>query len=105
MPRQRSARAANNDLAIRDAAVRLILRVGVDGLAIRDVAKEAKLTHGALYARFEDVEELLVDVWSATLLSRAISLYEAVSSPWRIPARSPSPGSSNGCAPPSRRMS
>ncbi|MBW4077512.1 MAG: TetR/AcrR family transcriptional regulator [Acidobacteria bacterium] len=78
MPRQRSARAISNDIAIRDAAVRMILRVGVDGLAVRDVAKEAKLTHGALYARFEDVEELLVDVWSGSLLSRAISLYEGV---------------------------
>ena len=79
MSRGRSTRAIKNDIAIRAAAAQMILTVGVDGLAFRDVAKAAKLTHGAIYARFEDVEELLVDLWSNSLAKRAISLFEVVS--------------------------
>ncbi len=79
MSRDRSKRAVKNDIAIRAAAAEMILKVGVDSLAFRDVAKAAKLTHGAIYARFEDVEELLVDLWSNSLAKRAISLFEVVS--------------------------
>ncbi len=34
-------------------------------------------SHGALYARFEDVEELLVDLWTSVLCGRAIKLLDA----------------------------
>jgi len=50
------------------------------------VGREAGLTHGALYARFEDVEELVVDLWSAVLCGRMIELLEAA----RRAARDPS---------------
>lgn len=79
MPRRRSTRALTNDVAIRVATVDQILRVGVDGLAFRDVARAARLSHGALYARFEDVEELLIDLWSDSLVQRAVSLFESIS--------------------------
>jgi AcrR family transcriptional regulator len=77
MPRQRSERARNNDDAIRSAAIDLLLSSGLDAISFRDVGKSAGLTHGALYARFEDVEELLVDLWSALLSRRVISLFES----------------------------
>jgi AcrR family transcriptional regulator len=76
--RKRTTRAINNDVAIREATIALILSVGVDRLAFRDIATSARLTHGALYARFEDVEELLVDLWSSCLEERAASLFDAV---------------------------
>ena len=87
MARRRSTRALTNDAAIRAAAVEHILRVGVDSIAFRDISNAAKLSHGAMYARFEDVEELLVDLWSHTLLPRAISLYEVVSNAVMNPSK------------------
>jgi AcrR family transcriptional regulator len=75
--RRRSTRALNNDAAIRAAAVELVLRDGIDAISFRDVGKIAGLTHGALYARFEDVEELLVDLWDEVLSQRAVGLFEA----------------------------
>ena len=74
--RARSARALANDLAIREAAVQSILKTGVDRLSLRDVGQQAGLTHGATYARYEDVDELLVDLWNSTLVPRAIAMYE-----------------------------
>lgn len=77
MPRRRSARALTNDAAIRNATIELILSMGIDAISFRDVGRSAGLTHGALYARFEDVEELLVDLWSEVLSQRAIAMVEA----------------------------
>ena len=74
--RTRSARAVANDTAIRDAAVSEVLRVGVDHVSLRDVGHEAGLTHGATYARYEDVDELLVDLWNSVLCDRAIAMFE-----------------------------
>jgi AcrR family transcriptional regulator len=75
-PRTRSARALANDIAIRDAAIESILRVGVDRLSLRDVGHQAGLTHGATYARYEDVDELLVDLWNSTLASHVAAMFE-----------------------------
>jgi len=66
-----------NDSSIREAAITLILRSGIDAISFRDVGREAGLTHGALYARFEDVEELLVDLWTEVLCDRMIAMFEA----------------------------
>jgi AcrR family transcriptional regulator len=76
VPRRRSARALSNDAAIRDAAIALILSEGIDAISFRDVGRVAGLTHGALYARFEDVEELLVDLWCEVLRHEAVALCE-----------------------------
>jgi AcrR family transcriptional regulator len=75
--RPRSSRALTNDAAIREAAIKLILSTGIDAISFRDVGKMAGLTHGALYARFEDVEELLVDLWNEVLSQRTIAMFEA----------------------------
>lgn len=74
--RTRSARAVANDGAIRDAAVSEVLRVGVDHVSLRDVGHQAGLTHGATYARYEDVDELLVDLWNSVLFDRAVAIFE-----------------------------
>jgi AcrR family transcriptional regulator len=79
LARRRSTRALINDAAIRDAAVELVLSEGIDAISFRDVGRIAGLTHGALYARFEDVEELLVDLWGEVLSHRAIALFKAAS--------------------------
>src|ERR1019366_7616816 len=74
--RARSSRAIANDEAIRDAGVAEVLRVGVDHVSLRDVGHRAGLTHGATYARYEDVDELLVDLWNSVLCARAIFMFE-----------------------------
>ncbi|MGB8179905.1 MAG: TetR family transcriptional regulator [Acidimicrobiales bacterium] len=75
-PRDRNARAVANDAAIASAAVSEVLRVGVDRVSLREVAQRAGLTHGATYARYEDVSELLVDLWQSKLSTRAAELLE-----------------------------
>jgi AcrR family transcriptional regulator len=77
LTRRRSTRALINDAAIRDAAIELVLSEGIDAISFRDVGRIAGLTHGALYARFEDVEELLVDLWGEVLSHRAVALFQA----------------------------
>jgi AcrR family transcriptional regulator len=67
VPNGRSERALANDVAIRKATTSLILANGIDALSFRDIGREAGLTHGAMYARFENVEELLLDLWSSQL--------------------------------------
>jgi len=61
---------------IREAAVLEVLRVGVDRISLRDVGQRAGFTHGATYARYEDVDELLVDLWISSLCARMTLLYE-----------------------------
>jgi AcrR family transcriptional regulator len=86
VPRQRSARALNNDEAIRAAAVKLVLNKGIDAISFRDVGREAGLTHGALYARFEDVEELLVDLWDSVLSPCAVAMISLASAAAALPS-------------------
>jgi AcrR family transcriptional regulator len=74
--RRRSDRALANDKAILVAAVDEIVRVGVDRISLRDVGRVAGLTHGATYARYEDVGELLVEVWNSTLSERLVAMYD-----------------------------
>jgi AcrR family transcriptional regulator len=75
-PHPRNARAAANDAAITNAAVSEILRVGIDRVSLREVAQRAGLTHGATYARYEDVSELFVDLWHSKLSGAALELLE-----------------------------
>jgi AcrR family transcriptional regulator len=84
--RTRSARAVANDSAIREAAVNEVLRVGVDHVSLRDVGHSAGLTHGATYARYEDVDELLVDLWNSVLRQRAITMFELCMSAAELPS-------------------
>ncbi len=57
-----STRAAN-DVAIRLAAIAEAFDKGVDALGPTAVARRAGLTTGAVYGRFEDTTELIVDLW------------------------------------------
>jgi AcrR family transcriptional regulator len=74
--RARSARAVANDQAILEAAISEVLRAGVDHLSLHSVGLEAGLTHGASYARYEDVDELLADLWNSVLCARAVMMFE-----------------------------
>jgi AcrR family transcriptional regulator len=87
--RPRSTRAVENDQRILDAAVSLVERGGVDELSLRDVATAVGFTHGALYSRYDNVAELLVDLWQRRLGSEIKRLVEAATS---IGGRTPEQG-------------
>lgn len=51
-------KAAENRGALLQAASRLFRARGIDGVGVAEIAKEAGLTHGALYAHFSSKDEL-----------------------------------------------
>lgn len=56
--------AAENRIALLQAASRLFRQRGIDGVGVAEVAKEAGLTHGALYAHFKSKDELAAEAFS-----------------------------------------
>jgi len=57
-------KAAENREALLRAASKLFREKGIDGVGVADVAKEAGLTHGALYAHFSSKDELAAAAFS-----------------------------------------
>ena len=57
-------KAAENRVALLHAASRLFRQRGIDGVGVADIAKEAGLTHGALYAHFKSKDELAAEAFS-----------------------------------------
>ena len=66
-PTPRRDRVAQNDERILNAAVVVLNRFGMDGLTARRVAEQAGLSTGAVYGRFESIDELLIEVWTQRL--------------------------------------
>lgn len=58
LPKSESTR-----LKLLDCAVSEILDVGPDNVGFTSVARRAEMSTGALYARYENVDELLLEVW------------------------------------------
>jgi AcrR family transcriptional regulator len=58
LPKSESTR-----LKLLDCAVAEILAVGPDHIGFTSVARRAGMSTGALYARYENVDELLLEVW------------------------------------------
>lgn len=58
LPKSESTR-----LKLLDCAVGEILAVGPDQVGFTSVARRADMSTGALYARYENVDELLLEVW------------------------------------------
>ena len=65
--RRRTARAIQNDEAIRAAAISVIVDSGWDAMTFSEVARRAKLTVGAVYGRAESKADLGADLWTSTL--------------------------------------
>ena len=61
-PRRR-ADAARNDEILLDTGLQLLREKGPDRLTALDLARRAGLTTGAVYARYENNEEILVGLW------------------------------------------
>jgi TetR/AcrR family transcriptional repressor of nem operon len=59
-----SKQAAENRDALLQAANRLFRQRGIDGVGVAEIANEAGLTHGALYAHFRSKEALAAEAFS-----------------------------------------
>jgi TetR/AcrR family transcriptional repressor of nem operon len=57
-------KAAENRVAILQAASRLFRKQGIDGVGVAEIAREAGLTHGALYAHFPSKDALVAEAFS-----------------------------------------
>lgn len=57
-------KAAENRAALLQAASRLFRERGIDGTGVADIAKDAGLTQGALYAHFDSKDELAAEAFA-----------------------------------------
>lgn len=64
---RRRSDAARNDEILLDAGVDLLRHKGPDRLGALELARSAELTTGAVYARYENTEEILVGLWQHRL--------------------------------------
>jgi AcrR family transcriptional regulator len=83
---RRRADAARNDDLLLDAALELLREKGPDRIAALDLARLAKLTTGAVYARYENNEEILVGLWQHRISGPMRAFFEA-----SLPAMYPGP--------------
>lgn len=66
-PRAKSKATQENDARILDAGVAEAHAVGLDRIALRAVVRRCDLTSGAIYGRYEDVDDFIASVWSERL--------------------------------------
>ena len=62
--RQRATRQTTATTArLRSSIVKTALARGLDDLSAADIAAGAKVTTGAIYSRYENADEMAVDIW------------------------------------------
>ena len=66
--------AETNRTALLEAAGRLFNEKGFDGVGVAEVAKEAGLTHGALYAHFPSKDALAAEAFSDSIAHRLVAM-------------------------------
>lgn len=66
-PRAKSKATQENDARILDAGIAEAHTVGLDRIALRAVVRRCNLTSGAIYGRYEDVDDFIASVWSERL--------------------------------------
>ena len=74
MSRRRSAASIETDERLLDAALDELAAVGIDRMGMIGVARRAGLTTGALYGRYENVQELAADVWRSRIRAPMFAL-------------------------------
>ena len=77
MPRKRPYHHGNLKKTLLDAAVKVIAKVGPRAFTLREVARQAKVSHNAPYRHFRDKEELLAAVAAQGFERLADSMIEA----------------------------
>jgi AcrR family transcriptional regulator len=80
MKREHRYHHGNLKKALLDAAVKVIAKVGPRAFTLREVARQAKVSHNAPYRHFKDKEELLAAVAAEGFERLADSMIEAAAS-------------------------
>ena len=75
---QRTATKEASHERIVSAAARAIRRSGYGGTGVADIMKEAGLTHGAFYARFESREAMLAEAANRACAESAAAVADVV---------------------------
>ena len=66
-PRAKSKASQENDTRILDAGIAEAHSVGLDRIALRAVVRRCNLTSGAIYGRYEDVDDFIASLWTERL--------------------------------------
>lgn len=66
-PRARSKSSKQNDELILDAGIAEAHEFGLDRIALRSVVRRCGLTSGAIYGRYEDVDDFVTSLWTERL--------------------------------------
>ncbi|MGY8666025.1 TetR/AcrR family transcriptional regulator [Bradyrhizobium sp. UFLA05-109] len=69
--KRKAAVSAFKRALIRDAAKRVFVEAGLDGASVREIAKAAGYTTGALYAQYASKEEVYADILRESLTDMA----------------------------------
>jgi len=78
--RRKAALSAFRRELIRDAAKRVFVEVGLPGASMREVAKAAGCTTGAIYAQYANKEEVYADILRESLSDMADAVEEGARS-------------------------
>ncbi len=76
--RRRTAKSLANDVIVRRAIINEIVASGVDRIGPTAVARRAGFTTGAIYGRYENSVEMVIDVWLTELWPRYAALLEGI---------------------------
>jgi TetR/AcrR family transcriptional repressor of multidrug resistance operon len=60
-------RDENKELAIRQKAMEMIVKVGFDGLSMQKLAKAADVSPATIYIYFKDRDDLIVQLWKSEM--------------------------------------
>jgi AcrR family transcriptional regulator len=75
--RRKAAVSAFKRELIRDAAKRVFVEVGLHGASVREIAKAAGYTTGAIYAQYASKEEVYADILRESLTDMASAVEQA----------------------------
>lgn len=75
MPKRTHEDAMQTKQSILDAALEVFSRYGYEKSSLSDVAREAKVTRGAIYWHFEDKSELLCELCKSIASRHDLTLY------------------------------
>jgi AcrR family transcriptional regulator len=75
--RRKAAVSAFKRELIREAAKRVFVEVGLHATSVREIAKSAGCTTGAIYAQFASKEDVYADILRESLANMALALEQA----------------------------
>lgn len=69
-------RDENKEAAIREEAIKMIVKAGFDGLSMQKLAKAADVSPATIYIYFKDREDLIIQLWTGEMEKMAAATLE-----------------------------